>query len=163
MHYFSVQGQLDALNQIAKDFEAANPDIEIKFTYIPFGELVSHTLQTAAVHKPPAISCVDNPDVLRVAKAGILKDISAAVSKLPTWNDTYPGPKSAVSDGSHVYGVPIGSNSLAIFYNKKMFSEAGITDPPKTWDELRDDAGKLTKSPVYGLALSAVNDEQSTL
>jgi multiple sugar transport system substrate-binding protein len=162
MHYFSVQGQLDALNQIAKDFEAANPDIEIKFTYIPFSDLVSHTLQTAAVHKPPAISCIDNPDVLRVAKAGILKDISAEVSKLSTWSDTYPGPKSAVSDGSHVYGVPIGSNSLAIFYNKKMFADAGVTDPPKTWDELRDDAGKTTKSPVYGLALSATNDEQST-
>ena len=162
LHYFNVQGQLDALNQIAKDFEAANPDIEIKFTYVQFPDLVPHTLQTAAVHKPPAISCIDNPDVLRVAKAGILKDISAEVSKLSTWSDTYPGPKSSVSDGSHVYGVPIGSNSLAIFYNKKMFADAGITEPPKTWDELRDDAAKTTKSPVYGLALSATNDEQST-
>jgi multiple sugar transport system substrate-binding protein len=162
IHYFNSGGQPAALAEIVKDFESANPDIKIKTTFVPFGELVSRTLQMAAVHKPPAISCIDNPDVLRVAKAGILKDISQEVQKLDTWKDVYPGPKAAVTDGAKVYGVPIGSNSLSIFYNKKMFADAGITDPPKTWAELSEDAAKTTKSPVYGIAFSAVNDEQST-
>jgi multiple sugar transport system substrate-binding protein len=161
VHYFNVQGQLDGLAALKSDFEAANPDIKIQYTYVPFAELLSRTLQMAAVHKSPAISCIDNPDVLRVAKAGVLKDISADVAKLPTWPDTYPGPKSAVSDGQKVYGVPIGSNSLAIFYNKKMLSEAGI-NPPTTWAELTDAAAKLTKAPVYGLAFSACNTEEAT-
>ena len=39
---------------------------------------------------------IDNPDVLRVAKAGILKDISADVAKIELWSDIYPGPKAAV-------------------------------------------------------------------
>ena len=131
VHYFNVQGQLDALGQLQKDFEAANPDVKIHFTYVPFGELVSRTLQMAAVHKPPAISAVDNPDVLRVAKAGILKDISADVAKMKTWSDVYPGPKAAVTDGSKVYGVPIGSNSLALYYNKKLLTDGGVTTPPQ--------------------------------
>ena len=162
LHYFNVQGQLEGLAAIQKDFEAANPDVKIKFTYVPFAELVSHTLQTAAVHQPPGIACIDNPDVLRVAKAGVLKDISASVTKLSTWKDTYAGPQHSVTEGQKIFGVPIGSNSLAIFYNKKMFSEAGLTDPPKTWPDLKDDATKLTKSPVYGLVFSAVNTEEAT-
>ena len=162
VHYFNVPGQLDGLAGIQKDFEAANPDIKIKFTYIPFADLVKTTLQMAAVHKPPAISCIDNPDVRHIAKSGVLKDISANVAKFPTWQDTYPGPKHSVTEGSKVYGVPIGSNSLAIFSNKKMLSDAGITDPPKTWDDLTADAAKLTKSPVYGLVFSATNTEEST-
>jgi len=162
VHYFNVPGQLQGLADIQKDFESANPDIKIKFTYIPFAELVSRTLQMAAVHKPPAMSCIDNPDVRRVAKAGVLQDISASVEKFPTWQDTYQGPKNSVTEGDKVYGVPIGSNSLAIFYNKKMLSDAGVSDPPKTWDELKDDAAKLTKSPVYGLVFSAVNTEEAT-
>jgi multiple sugar transport system substrate-binding protein len=162
IHYFTVESQHEALNQMQKEFEAANPDIKIRFTYVPFGELVSRTLQMAAVRKPPAISAIDNPDVLRVAKAGILKDISADVAKLKLWEDTYPGPKAAVTDGSKVYGVPIGSNSLALYYNKKMFAEAGVASPPKTWAELTEAATKTTKSPVYGIAFSAVNDEQAT-
>jgi len=162
VHYFTVPGQIQGLEDIQKDFEGANPDIKIKFTYIPFNELLSRTMQMAAVHKPPAISCIDNPDVRHVAKSGVLKDISASVEKFPTWQDTYPGPKASVTQGTKVYGVPIGSNSLALFYNKKMLTDAGVTDPPKTWDELKEVAAKLTKSPVYGLALSAPNDEQST-
>jgi multiple sugar transport system substrate-binding protein len=162
IHYFIVEGQLTGLAEIIKEFESANPDIKVKLTYIPFAELVSKTLQTAAVRKPPAISAIDNPDVLRVAKAGVLKDISKEVAKFPTWQDTYPGPRAAVSDGEKVYGVPIGSNSLSIFYNKKMLAEAGIDTPPATWDELTAAVQKLTKSPVYGIAFSAVNDEQAT-
>src|SRR6266481_9195700 len=119
VHYFNVQGQIDSLNAMQKEFEATNPDIKIQFTYVPFGELVSRTLQMAAVRKPPGIAAIDNPDVLRVAKAGILKDISADVAKIQVWSDLYAGPKAAVTEGSKVYGVPIGSNSLALYYNKK--------------------------------------------
>ena len=48
VHYFTVPGQIQGLQDIQKDFEAANPDIKIKFTYIPFAELLSRTLQMAA-------------------------------------------------------------------------------------------------------------------
>ena len=162
VHYFNVQGQIDALGQLQKDFEAANPDVKLHFTYVPFGELVSRTLQMAAVHKPPAISAIDNPDVLRVAKAGILKDISAEVAKIQLWSDMYPGPKAAVTDGSKVYGVPIGSNSLALYYNKKLLTDGGVSAPPQTWEQLTETATKTTKSPVYGIAFSAVNTEEAT-
>ena len=162
IHYFTVESQHEALNQMQKEFEAANPDIKLKFTYVPFGELVSRTLQMAAVRKPPGISAIDNPDVLRVAKAGVLKDISADVAKMKVWEDIYPGPKAAVSDGGKVFGIPIGSNSLALYYNKKMLTDAGVTAPPKTWAELTETATKTTKSPVYGIAFSAINDEQAT-
>jgi multiple sugar transport system substrate-binding protein len=162
LHYFSVEGQLKSLDEMKKEFEAANPDIKLRFTYVPFGELVSRTLQMAAVRRPPAISAIDNPDVLRVAKANVLKDISTDVAKLNTWEDTYPGPKAAVSDGSKIYGVPIGSNSLALYYNKKMLTDAGVTSPPETWAELTETATKTTKDPVYGIAFSAVNTEEAT-
>ncbi len=162
VNYFNVQGQLEGLNAAAKDFEAATPDVKVKFTYVPFGELVSRTLQMAAVKRPPAIAAIDNPDVLRVAKAGVLKDLSGELGNSETWKDTYPGPKASVSDGGKVYGVPIGSNSLALFYNKKMLAAGGVGEPPQTWAELNAAAQKTTKSPVYGLAFSAVNTEEST-
>lgn len=161
VHYFNVPGQVEALAQVQKDFEQANPDITIKYTYIPFGELMSRTLQMAAVHRPPAIAAIDNPDVLRVARSGVLKDISAEVAKVATWNDMYPGPKSAVLSGDKTFGVPIGSNSLAIYYNRKLLTDAGV-QPPKTWEQLTDAGAKTSKSPVYGIAFSAVNTEEAT-
>jgi multiple sugar transport system substrate-binding protein len=67
-----------------------------------------------------------------------------------------------VSEGNKVFGMPIGSNSLALYYNKKMLTDAGVTSPPKTWAELTETAKKATKSPAYGIAFSAVNTEEAT-
>ncbi|MEU5161319.1 extracellular solute-binding protein [Streptomyces sp. NPDC020875] len=53
------------------------------------------------------------------------------------------------------YGMPFVASTRLLFYNKKLFDEAGIEEPPKTWDELRDAAERLkdnTKA-VYPYAL----------
>ena len=59
------------------------------------------------------------------------------------------------ADGK-MYGFPKDTSTLALFYNKKMFADAGITAPPTTWDELLSVSEKLTKTKgnkveVYGL------------
>jgi len=162
VHYFAMQGNQEALDEMKNDFEAANPDVKIRFTYVPYSELLGRTLRMASVHKPPAISAIDNQDVLRAAKAGILKDISTEVTGLQVWNDMYPGPKAPVTSDSKVYGMPIGSNCLALYYNKKMLADAGVSSPPQTWEQLTEAATKMTKSRSYGIALSAVNTDEAT-
>jgi multiple sugar transport system substrate-binding protein len=42
-----------------------------------------------------------------------------------------------------LYGLPILSSARAFFYNKDLFARAGITGPPKTWDDFVADARKL--------------------
>src|ERR1700737_3685989 len=49
IHYFNVKDQQDGLSEIITDFQQKNPDIKVQLTYVPFPELVSRTLQTAAV------------------------------------------------------------------------------------------------------------------
>jgi multiple sugar transport system substrate-binding protein len=43
------------------------------------------------------------------------------------------------------YALPMTASTFMMFYNKKLFAEAGIAAPPKTDVELLDDAIKLTK------------------
>ncbi len=43
-----------------------------------------------------------------------------------------------------IYGLPKDYSTLALFYNKRAFAEAGITAPPQTWDELRAYSKRLT-------------------
>ena len=53
------------------------------------------------------------------------------------------------------YGFPKDFSTLALFYNKKLFADAGITSPPTTWDEMRQYSKKLTKGKeVYGLGVA---------
>ena len=61
-----------------------------------------------------------------------------------------------------VYGFPFIPDGMVFLYNKEMFAEAGLTEPPKTWDEVYEYGKKLTrdtdgdgKIDQYGFALMA--------
>ena len=51
-----------------------------------------------------------------------------------------------------LYGLPNGTQTMVIYYNKQMFDEAGLEYPQDgwTWDQFRETAEKLTKDGVYG-------------
>ncbi|WP_305767287.1 ABC transporter substrate-binding protein [Candidatus Epulonipiscium viviparus] len=54
-------------------------------------------------------------------------------------------------DGT-LYGIPKDFSTLALYYNKKMFTDAGL-EAPTTWDDLTAVAKALTKDGVVGLSL----------
>jgi multiple sugar transport system substrate-binding protein len=136
--------QVAQLEAAATAFTAANPGIEIEVRSVPFGDLLSTIRTQAASPSGPTISSIYNlwlPELVKegvavAAPADVVADVEA------NW------PSSAV-DGASVdgtlYGYPNEINTYALNYNKRLFSEAGIAEPPKTWDELVDAAKKLTK------------------
>ena len=52
------------------------------------------------------------------------------------------------------YGVPWDMGMIGFWYNKKLFSDAGISAPPATWDELLTDMSKLKAKGVAPLAIA---------
>ena len=63
----------------------------------------------------------------------------------------------------HYYAVPKDIDTIALWYNKKLFDEAGVPYPTSdwTWDDLTETARKLTKSDgsQYGLAVKMDNNQ----
>ena len=53
-------------------------------------------------------------------------------------------------DQGKIYGVPLSVDSLALYYNKDLFNQAGIATPPEDWNEFIADVIKLTKIDSYG-------------
>ncbi|MCA5011083.1 extracellular solute-binding protein, partial [Clostridioides difficile] len=66
-------------------------------------------------------------------------------------------------EGTKQYAVPKDIDTIALWYNKTMFDEAGIPYPDKdwTWDDYAEAAKKLTKADgsQYGFALRPTNDQ----
>ena len=56
--------------------------------------------------------------------------------------------------GKTVTSVPLYGLAYGLYYNKKMFSDAGV-QPPTNWEELVTDAKKLTNGTQYGFSLAA--------
>lgn len=50
----------------------------------------------------------------------------------------------------NVYALPLSMDSMVLYYNKDMFNAAGITEPPKSWQEFDDDVAKLTMVDSVG-------------
>ena len=68
-------------------------------------------------------------------------------------------------DGTE-YGIPYTSSARALFYNKDLFTKAGITDPPATWADLQSDATKLKAAGVaepFCLPLGSEEAQAETL
>ncbi|MEK7620421.1 MAG: extracellular solute-binding protein [Patescibacteria group bacterium] len=51
--------------------------------------------------------------------------------------------KSEVED--RIFGLPLGMDSLALYYNKDLLNAAGIPEPPSTWTEFQDQVTQLTQ------------------
>jgi multiple sugar transport system substrate-binding protein len=51
---------------------------------------------------------------------------------------------------SKVYALPLSVDSLALFYNKDLLNQAGISSPPRTWVEFDDAVTKITKVDPFG-------------
>ena len=49
-----------------------------------------------------------------------------------------------------VYALPLSVDSLALYYNKDLLNQAGISRPPKTWEEFDSAAQKITKIDSFG-------------
>lgn len=159
-HYWDGQQQRDALQKLIDKFNASQDKIEVSSVFIPRTELTKQLTMGVVANKLPDIAIVDNPDMASFASMGIFAEITDKVA--PIKNEFYTGPISSCELNGKYYGVPFGSNDLALFYNKDMLSAENI-QPPTTWDELKIAAKKLTKPGItYGLAIAAPKNDEGT-
>ncbi len=147
--YF-FDARVAAMEQLIDNFEAANPDITVKMTHFPYAD---YRTKVAA-----AIPAGEGPDVVQLFY-GWLNDYVAADLIQPLPSDTFPAAKidedffpmvQAMKDGDQYWALPTAVRSLALFYNQRLFDEAGVDGPPETLDELVEIAGKITKRDSAG-------------
>jgi multiple sugar transport system substrate-binding protein len=89
------------------------------------------------------------PDILNLnAYASYAKDnllySSDDVLSPSVKSDLLPAFVTSGSYQGKMYGMPDLSSARAMFYNKTLFTKAGIAGPPKTWAEFETDAKKIT-------------------
>lgn len=152
----------------AEEFSAMDNGITIDVREVRFDDLVAETLRSFATRTNPDIIAIDNPDHAAFASRGAFLDLSPYVeaSDQIDMDNYFDGPRSSLSWDGKPYGIPRASNTIALYYNKDLFREAGLDPdmPPETWDELLDAARALTQpeNDVYGIAFSAKASEEGT-
>ncbi|QNE17203.1 ABC transporter substrate-binding protein [Kribbella qitaiheensis] len=140
-----------ALVQKGLDSCATKLGITIQRETVPGDTLIQKVLQQASSKTLPDVLMLDNPDVQQIAATGAL----APLNDLGVSADGFAkGIVDATSYDGKLYGLAPVVNTIALFYNTQMLADAGV-QPPKTWDELKAAAKKLTQPGRYGIAFNA--------
>jgi multiple sugar transport system substrate-binding protein len=130
----------EEIDQIARDFEAKNPDIKVSMEYVGY-DSVHDKITTGMAAKPPAYDAamidVIWPD--EFIKAGYLLDVTDRVTP-DMKSGMFPAAWNGVTRNGKIYGMPWLMDVKYFMYNKDMLQKAGITAPPATWEELVDQA-----------------------
>ncbi|MBT0994307.1 extracellular solute-binding protein [Cellulomonas sp. DKR-3] len=123
------------LEKVVADFETAHPDVDIDLVNAGTGNDQYTALQNAiaAGSGVPDVAQVEYYALPQFALGDSLADLTefGAADLDGTFT---PGPWAAVKQGEGVYGLPMDSGPMALFYNKDVFDKAGV-DVPTTWDE----------------------------
>jgi multiple sugar transport system substrate-binding protein len=154
--------QYDASSAWAKVINscAADAGVTIKRTGYDTSDLTNKALLAGQQKNSPDILLVDNPVVSTLAEAGILT--TTAENKLVVGDVAKNILGAGVIDGK-TYGVPIGANTLALYYNPKVLAAAGVDIASvKDWPSLTDALAQVTAAGKKGITFSGIGTEEGS-
>lgn len=139
---------------LAEKFNAANPDIEVQIEHLPWPEMQQQLVTDISAGTAPDISHMATRWMSGFAQDGVLAPMEGLMS--PGFAETFvPTYLDLQKQDGHTWGLPIAASVRGLFYNKAIFEQAGIAEPPKTWDEAFDAAVKIDalEGDIYGIGI----------
>jgi multiple sugar transport system substrate-binding protein len=134
--------------------------VTVKRTGYDTTDLTNKALLAAQQGNSPDVLIVDNPVISTLAEAGVLT--STDETKLDT-SSMAPNLLGAGQLGGKTYGVPIGANTLALYYNKDLLTKAGVdVAAVKDWPSLTAALTKVKAAGKKGITFSAIGTEEGS-
>lgn len=139
---------------IVSAFEKSRPSIKVDVTSIPWTNF-DQQVQTMIQNKQyPDIT--EGDYFSNYARDGLLYSASDVLSDP---GNLLPAFKAQGTYNRTQYGMPFTTSSRTLFYNKKLFAEAGIAAVPQTWTEVEADAAKIKNLGKIGFGLPLGSEE----
>lgn len=156
------------LEEYAEAYEAEHPGVTIKFIELPADTVMNEYIRTqAAAGQLPDITFINYSAVGSQLPKEMFTPLNEFFEKETpyvegmTWGETFNDAVMAqtqTGDGEH-YSVTADYVETGIYYNKRMFEEAGIEGIPSNWEEFVDACQKLKDKGYTPLAWSMAQDD----
>lgn len=140
----------DAFNDLIENYKRLNPNVvEVEYKKLMPDTYKKDVIEALASGQGPDIFLIQNTwapgfaDKIVPAPAEILNE--------KTFRENFVDVAAAdFLNQSSIYAVPLSVDSLALYYNKDLFNQAGLTAPPRDWNEFVEDSKLLTKVNNFG-------------
>jgi multiple sugar transport system substrate-binding protein len=151
--------QYDDSSDWAKYLQTCAPSgVTLKRTTAATADLLNNLTTAVKAGNAPDVIMLDNPAVPDAASSGLLAEASVVGIDTSGFDANLAGPGTV--DGK-TYGVPIGANTLGLYYNEAILKKDGV-DPASitSWDGLNAALEKVTKAGDKGITFSGITGEE---
>ncbi|MFE1297837.1 ABC transporter substrate-binding protein [Streptomyces sp. NPDC058731] len=133
--------------------------IKVKLEVVPWSDLLNRILTATTSGQGPDVLNIGNTWSASLQATGALLPWDAAnfgkIGGRDRFVDSALG--STGTAGKDPAAVPLYSMAYALYYNKKIFADAGIARPPATWQELIADGKKIQAGGKQVLGAEGAN------
>lgn len=164
---FSIWGSdahVAMYEDLLEEFYKENSNITVKLDVIPFADYQQKMSVLAAGNELPDVGWVSEAMVPQFKKNGILSDVSELKTDTDfDFGDFIPKTTQLWEDGEQLLGIPFSTPPMILYYNKTMFTDAGVETPYElakkgewTWEKLEEVSKQITSgegtSKKYGVS-----------
>lgn len=147
--------EIGIITTTIKNWQKSHPDIRVKLEHIPFGGYISKILTEIAGRTAPDIIAAEVNMFVSFAAKDIFLDLIPFIENDPVFKleEFFPEVVDRYTIDGKLYAIPRDTAPMAcVYYNKKLFDEAGVAYPTDDWDwnDLLDKAKALTKVDKNG-------------
>ncbi|MBB6099065.1 multiple sugar transport system substrate-binding protein [Deinobacterium chartae] len=160
-HWGSEQRR-PTINKIIDGWNKRNPNVQVKYTFVPFDQVKTKVLAATAAGNPPDVAVMDiRTTRMRADKKQVIDLSALGADSLKS--RFYANMWETGTYGGKQYSLPFVTETRFLYYNKAAFKEVGLdpNKPPTTWKQLEEYAAKLDKKqgnsyarigfyPLYG-------------
>jgi multiple sugar transport system substrate-binding protein len=129
-------------------FNRSHTDVQVRYQAVQPGAKGGYEKMLGAVQagNAPCLAQVGYETLPSFAAQGALQNIARYAQ--PSEDEFQPATWKSVSLGGDIYGAPVDTGPMALFYNRTVFDKLGLR-PPATWDEYKADAEKVHASDPH--------------
>lgn len=142
------------LDRFTKAYEEENPSVQLEVKIQEWTGIGKKVMAALESEDSPDIIEVGNTQVAQYAESNGLRDLTLESVRDLGSEDWLPGLAEPGSINGSQFGIPWYAANRVVIYNKDLFAEAGIEEPPKTRAEWLDITAQLDQGGRQGIYLA---------
>lgn len=145
LEMWGIWDESEFMREYTEAFRALNPNVTINYRKVPLTNYEDDLIEALAEGRGPDIFATQN--FWRPKHENKISPLPEKVMTLREYQERFVD----VVEGDYIdpednqiYGIPLYTDSLALFYNRDAFNDAGFATPPTDWEEFQNYSEELT-------------------
>ncbi len=158
VHFWARQATDGPAKALVAGFNATHKNLKVVLHLTPPNDDTSQLATAIRAGSVPDVVGLNDIDVPEFSHQNALMNLTKYINALPYKSSLSPGHLKLASYNGQDYGLPYLADLSVLWYNKKLFKEAGLNpnDPPTSYAQIVSDAKKITAlgHGIYGFSFA---------